>query len=124
MAGNAAPGFAQHPGHTITVTPFAGTIRVLAGGSMLAESSSALELREAQYPPVLYIPFADIAFDLLVRTETATHCPFKGMASYWRLAAEPGKGDVLWAYEAPYDEMTAIAGHGAFYGNKVRVETA
>ena len=124
MAGNPAPGFAQHPGHTITVKPFTGTVRVTAGGSVLAESSSALELREASYPPVLYIPFADIRFDQMEATDTSTRCPFKGTASYWRLAANPGTGDVLWAYETPYDEMTAIAGHGAFYGNKVRVETA
>ena len=123
MTGNPAPGFKRHPDHTITITPHAGTVRVTAGGSVLAESSKALELREASYPPVLYIPFADIRFDQLEVTDTSTRCPFKGTASYWRLAGNPGAGDVLWAYEAPYDEMEAIAGHGAFYGNKVSVET-
>ena len=123
MAGNPAPGFARNPGHVITVLPHEGTVRVTHGDSVLAESSKALELREGSYPPVLYIPFADIRFDQLEATDSSTRCPFKGTANYWRLAGDPGAGDVLWAYEAPYDEMTAIAGHGAFYGNKVTVGT-
>ncbi|WP_436798687.1 DUF427 domain-containing protein [Mesorhizobium escarrei] len=78
---------------------------------------------ESPYPPALYIPFEDIDFDQLRKTESSTHCPYKGDASYWSVlpAAEAGK-DAMWAYEQPFDEMIEIRDHGAFYPNKVTVE--
>jgi uncharacterized protein (DUF427 family) len=62
--------------------------------------------------------------DLMKKTEHHTYCPFKGTASYWTV--EIGKGgeaksseNAIWGYEAPFDEMTGLAGHYAFYGNRV-----
>jgi uncharacterized protein (DUF427 family) len=55
--------------------------------------------------------------DHLVRTTHATHCPFKGDASYFSL--KDGPENAVWSYEQPYDEMTAIKGYLAFYPNKV-----
>ncbi|TIU02643.1 MAG: DUF427 domain-containing protein, partial [Mesorhizobium sp.] len=80
-------------------------------------------LTESPYPSVFYIPFADIDFDQLRKTEFSTHCPYKGDASYWSVlpAAEAGK-DAMWAYERPFDEMVEIRDHGAFYPNKATIE--
>lgn len=80
---NPSPGFARHPGHTITVTPHAGEVAVTAGGRIIARSSRALDLKEAGYPDVIYVPFADIDFSALEKTGAVTHCPFKGDAAYW-----------------------------------------
>lgn len=124
-APNPAPGFRRNPEHAITIAPHAGRVVVRAGGRVLASTDAALELVEASYPPVLYIPFSDIAFDLMARSATATHCPFKGDATYWHLGLPGDAGpDVMWAYEAPYDEMDAIRGHGAFYPDRVTIEAA
>jgi uncharacterized protein (DUF427 family) len=53
----------------------------------------------------------------LTRTSHQTHCPFKGQASYFSLMNGPE--NVVWSYEQPYDEMTAIKERLAFYPDKV-----
>jgi uncharacterized protein (DUF427 family) len=123
IAANPAPGFLRHPSHRIAVEPFQGVVTVSFSDALIASTDEALVLREADYPPVFYIPFKDIYFDFLKRSTAATHCPFKGDASYWNASASgEATDDVMWAYERPYDEMAAIKDHGAFYANKVRIE--
>lgn len=122
---NPAPGFGRHPDHRILVEPYPGTVTVRFGDTVVASSKQALELREASYPPVLYLPLQDIYLEHFEKSATTTHCPFKGDATYWSVRAQgEAADDVLWVYEEPYDEMTAIAGHGAFYPDKVRIDAA
>lgn len=120
---NPAPGFRHEPNRRITVEPYPRTVTVRFGDTVIASSDEALELREGSYPPVLYIPFRDIYFEHLEKTATRTHCPFKGDATYWRVTAQgEAEQDVMWAYEAPYDEMVAIREHGAFYPDRVKID--
>ena len=70
---------------------------------------------------MIYVPFADIDFGKLVGDRHQHHCPFKGDASYW--SVKDGAKDAMWAYQHPYDEMTEIKDHGAFYPNRVTIET-
>ncbi|PAQ10196.1 DUF427 domain-containing protein [Mesorhizobium temperatum] len=120
---NPSPGFQRNRGKVITVEPYIGTVTVRAGDAVIASSTRAKVLAESPYPQVLYIPFEDIDFDQLRKTELSTHCPYKGDASYWSVlpAAEAGK-NAMWAYEQPFDEMIEIRDHGAFYPNKVTIE--
>ena len=120
-AANPAPGFMSHPEHTITVEPLAKHVTVKANGAFLASSDQAMLLKEHVYPPVIYIPFADIDFGKLAATASSTHCPFKGDASYW--SVKDGARDAMWAYRDPYDEMSEIKDHGAFYPSRVTIET-
>ncbi len=82
IAANPSPGLQRNPSHRITVEPFDGIVTVAFSGAILASSGEALVLREASYPPVLYIPFKDIYFEFLKPSATSPHCPFKGDASY------------------------------------------
>ncbi|MDX8499299.1 DUF427 domain-containing protein [Mesorhizobium sp. VK4C] len=120
---NPAPGFQRNPDKVITIEPYRGAVTVRAGDVVVARSTRARLLSEPPYPAVFYIPFDDIDFTKLARTEHSTHCPYKGDASYWSVltAGESGK-DAMWAYEEPFDEMTEIRDHGAFYTSKVTVE--
>ena len=120
---NPAPGFQRNPDKIITIEPYVGTVTVRAGDTVIASSTKAKVLSEAPYPAVFYIPFADIDFDRLSGTEHKTHCPYKGDASYWSVlpAGEAGQ-NAMWAYERPFDEMTEIRDHGAFYASKVTIE--
>ena len=120
---NPAPGFQRNPSHQITVEPFDGTVVVTFSDAILASTNHAKVLREVGYSPVCYIPFKDIYFEFLTPTSTHSHCPYKGDATYWRVSAGgEALDDVMWAYEAPFDEMLAIRGHAAFYPDKVRIE--
>ncbi|PBB98832.1 DUF427 domain-containing protein [Mesorhizobium sp. WSM3862] len=121
---NPAPGFQPNPDKVITIEPYRGTVTVSAGDVVIARSTRARLLSEPPYPAVFYIPFDDIDFSKLARTEHSTHCPYKGDASYWSVlpAGDSGR-DAMWAYEQPFDEMVDIRDHGAFYTSKVTVET-
>jgi uncharacterized protein (DUF427 family) len=122
---NSGPGYAKHPEHTVTVAPFKGRVVVESNGELLAETEHALELREADYPAVYYVPRGDTRMDRLVPTNHKTRCPFKGEASYFSIVG--GAENAVWSYEHPYDEVLAIREHLAFYPDRVsaiRVEPA
>jgi len=119
---NPSPGFRNNPEHTITVEPFDKHVTVKSNGAVIAASDNALLLEEHGHQAVVYVPFADIDFGKLAATDTSTHCPFKGDASYW--SVKDGTKDAMWAYQHPYDEMLEIRDHGAFYPNRVTIETA
>ena len=105
-----------NPEHTITLQPHIGSVRVLWQGEVIAESNNAVALHERKHDPVYYIPKEDVQAELLIRTDHATHCPYKGDACYWSLASN-GKvaENAVWAYESPIMAMSGIAGLMAFY---------
>ncbi|MDD9875912.1 MAG: DUF427 domain-containing protein [Magnetovibrio sp.] len=111
-----SPGFARKPDYPLTIQPAGRAVSVRLNGQVIASSENALEMREADYPPVLYFPPEDVDMAAAARTETTSFCPFKGEASYWRF---DDAADVAWSYEAPFDEVAGIAGHLAFYPDRV-----
>ncbi len=118
-----APGFRRNPNYHITVRRFSGTVVVSFAGAVIASTTAAKVLREERHQPVYYIPFRDIYFEFLTRTEMRTHNAYKGEAVHWNVAASgEAEDDVMWSYDAPYDELKAIMNHGAFDPNKVRVD--
>jgi uncharacterized protein (DUF427 family) len=120
MSSNKAPGFAQHPDHRVVVTPETARVRVTVDGVVVADSRRTQRLDESKYAAVYYIPRTDVRMDLLTRTQHATRCPFKGEASYYSLkSGDRTIENAVWTYETPYDEVTAIKDHLAFYGSKV-----
>jgi uncharacterized protein (DUF427 family) len=111
--------------HPITVTPTEGRVLVTRAGRTIADSSRALTLQESTYPAVQYVPLADVDASVLERTDHATYCPFKGDASYYALVVEGERADnAIWTYEAPYDAVSEIAGHVAFYADQVEISVA
>jgi uncharacterized protein (DUF427 family) len=106
--------------HPIAIEPSAGRVRVVAGGRVIADSHNALTLRESDYPPVHYIPRADVDMTLLARTDNATYCPYKGEAGYYSITAGGERAvDAVWTYEEPFDAVAAIKDHFAFYPDRV-----
>jgi uncharacterized protein (DUF427 family) len=108
------------PDHPITIAPTKGRVRVVLGGTIVAESTRALTLTEASYPPVQYVPREDAQMDLFVPSAHTTHCPYKGDAAYFSLTAGGlAKRDAVWSYEKPFPAVAQIAGHLAFYPDRV-----
>jgi len=109
--------------HPIVIRPTGSHVTVRLGGSVVAETDRALSLAEAAYPVVQYIPLDDVDQSLLERTTTQTYCPYKGDASYYTVQTPDGRteADVIWTYEHPYPSVAEIAGHVAFYANRVEV---
>lgn len=110
------------PDHPITVEPEPERVSVHADGRVLADTTAALRLQEADYPPVFYIPISDVDRSLLRRSDTHTHCPYKGEASYYDLVTDERTiGDAVWTYEQPYDAVKQIAEHVSFYADRVQI---
>ena len=106
--------------HPITIDATPERVVVTVAGRVVADSTKALTLREAAYPPVQYIPRGDVDMNLLQRTEHATYCPYKGDCSYFSIAATGERGtNSVWSYEAPFDSVAAIKDHLAFYPDRV-----
>ena len=108
------------PDHPITIEPTRGRVRVLVAGHVVADSGKALTLREASYPAVQYIPRQDVEMGLLERTDHATYCPYKGDCSYFSIPVGGERSvNAVWTYEAPFESVSVIAGHVAFYPERV-----
>jgi uncharacterized protein (DUF427 family) len=110
------------PDHPITLTPAARRWRATYAGQVIADSAEAIILREADYPAVVYFPRADVAMNLMSRTDRSTHCPYKGDANYFTVTADGQIAEnAVWTYELPYPAMALIAERLAFYTSKVEV---
>lgn len=106
--------------HPITIEAAPHRVRVIFAGRVVADSGRALLLREAAYPPVFYVPRRDADMALLMRTDRRTRCPYKGEASYYSIRAAGGSSEnAAWSYEQPLSDVAEIAGHLAFYPDRV-----
>jgi uncharacterized protein (DUF427 family) len=108
------------PDHPITVEPNPARVVVSVAGKVLADSEHALTLREADYPPVQYIPLDDVDRSLLAETDHASYCPFKGDASYYSVPAGGERSvNAVWVYRNPHDAVAEIKDHVAFYPDRI-----
>jgi uncharacterized protein (DUF427 family) len=106
--------------HPITIEATPERVVVSVAGRVVADSTKALTLREAAYPPVQYIPRTDVDMSLLQRTDHATYCPYKGEAAYFSIPAGGDRSvNAIWTYEVPYDAVADIKDHLAFYPDRV-----
>ena len=95
-------------------------VRVEVDGVVIAESHQPRVLFETNLPPRYYLPITDVRMELLRPSTTETHCPYKGVATYWTL--DTGRGvhpDAVWIYRSPFAESQKIAGLACFYNEKV-----
>lgn len=97
-------------------------VRVEVDGMTIAESASPRLLFETGLPPRYYLPKTHVRLDLLIPTDTVTHCPYKGQAAYWSVrAGDTVHEDLAWSYRAPLPESQKVAGLIAFYNEKVEL---
>jgi uncharacterized protein (DUF427 family) len=114
--------YEKHPQHQIEIDEEKVGLRVTLHGEVLAETTRGLNLREGNYPAVVYIPREDVHMERLTARDHSTHCPFKGDASYFCSGRKASGEDLAWSYETPFDQMAAIQGHLAFYADRVAIE--
>jgi uncharacterized protein (DUF427 family) len=108
------------PDHPIRIERNRSRVVITLAGKAIADTTHALTLREAGYPPVLYIPRKDVDMAALQRTEHSTYCPYKGNASYYSISAGGERSvNAIWTYEEPYAAVAAIRDYVAFYPDRV-----
>ncbi len=112
------------PDHPITVAPSETTVTVRFADRVVAKTDAALVLREATYPARYYLPLDAVDPDVLRPSDHRTYCPYKGDASYYSLVdGEMVSENAVWTYLTPYDAVSDIAGHVAFYPYRVTITT-
>jgi uncharacterized protein (DUF427 family) len=108
--------------HPITIAPIAERVRVIWRGRTIGDSKHALELAEAGYKPVVYVPREDVDMTALERTERVTTCPYKGQANYYSITDGDARDDnAVWTYETPSADVAEIASQLAFYPARVEI---
>jgi uncharacterized protein (DUF427 family) len=106
--------------HRIEIVPNRHRVRVIHYGVTVADTHSALTLRETGLPDVVYFPREDVNMARLTRSDRTSFCPYKGHASNFDLQTEDGLvEDAAWSYEEPLDAVAAIKGYLAFYASRV-----
>lgn len=98
------------PPHRLLFEPYPLRLRAIVGGRVVLDSTRACLLHETGLQVVPYVPLDDLDASALERTDTTTHCPFKGDASYWTVG---GAQDALWAYEDPLEAAAWLRGFAA-----------
>jgi uncharacterized protein (DUF427 family) len=100
----------------VDALPSSRSVRVVLGGEVIAESSRSTMVVETGLAPRFYLPRADIRMEFLKPSDTTSHCPYKGTASYWSASAGGvDVADAAWGYTTPLPESVRIAGLIAFW---------
>ena len=108
------------PDHPISIEANSSRVVVKVGEKIIADTSAALTLSEASYPPVQYIPRRDVDMAALTRSEHTSYCPYKGDASYYNIPAGGDRSrNAVWTYETPFEAMAQIKDYIAFYPDRV-----
>lgn len=103
-------------GHIAMAAPTDKRVRVEFGGETIADSTQVQVVYETGIVPVCYFPEEDVRMDLFTRTDTTSHCPFKGDAIYWTLkVGGRTEEDVAWGYPDPIPAVAGIKDHVALY---------
>jgi uncharacterized protein (DUF427 family) len=95
-------------------------VQVILGGETIADTRRGRFLFETRLPTRYYIPPEDVRMDLLVASEKATACPYKGKARYY--TAKIGDrlfSDIVWSYPDPIAECPKIKGYLCFFNEQV-----
>jgi len=95
-------------------------VEVKVGGATLADSRQPRILFETGLVPRYYLPLTDVRLDLMTPSDTQSHCPYKGTATYWHVDVQGSRfEDLVWMYRAPLPESQKIAGLVAVFHEKV-----
>ena len=104
------------PKHLIHWTEYVPRLRAVLDGEPLLDTTRAMLLYETGIKPVPYVPLEDFDTARMERTDHATHCPFKGDASYWSVGEH---ANVVWAYEDPLPAAPWLKGYAAVYFDRM-----
>lgn len=113
----------RDPYHRVDVRESSRHVKVTVDGDTVAETERPRILFETGLPPRYYIPPEDVNTSLLKESDTQTHCPYKGAASYRSVEAN-GKAieDVAFFYPEPLPEAAKVEGYLCFLGDEIETE--
>ncbi|MCG6659796.1 DUF427 domain-containing protein [Halomonas campisalis] len=87
---------ADRPEPPITLHPHDRHVRVVIDGTLIADTTCAIELRERGYPPRQYLPRDDVRMERLTPSDTLTHCLDSMILPSARGRASGGRAQAQW----------------------------
>lgn len=91
-------------------------------GVVLADSPSTMICFETGVVPRYYVPITALNQEVLRPSDSVTHCPYKGAATYWSVQlGDKLHEDIIWGYRNPFPEVQKITGMAAVYNEKVDI---
>jgi uncharacterized protein (DUF427 family) len=114
--------FAPDPptGSVLFWDPVPHRLRAFVDGETVFDTTQASLLHESGHLPVYYVPEGDLRHGLLEPSSKKTRCPHKGEATYRSLrVGDRVVADAVWAYERPLAAAPFLAGHAAFYWDRL-----
>jgi uncharacterized protein (DUF427 family) len=112
----------RDPYHRVDVLSSSRHVRVALAGETLAETRRPWLLFETGLPTRYYLAEADVRMDLLVPTDRATQCPYKGRARHWSArVGDRVEKDLAWSYPSPIPECPKIQDLIAFYNERADI---
>jgi uncharacterized protein (DUF427 family) len=106
----------EGPENRLFFEDFPRRVRAVFAGKTVFDSRRGKLLHETGLLPQLYVPRADVRFDLFEESEHSTHCPYKGNARYWSLrVGERVAENAAWAYPQPFEAAAWLDDYMAFY---------
>jgi uncharacterized protein (DUF427 family) len=112
----------RDPYTRVDILPSSRHVRIEVDGVTVAESDKPTLLFETGLPVRYYLPKPQVRMDLLVPTDSVSHCPYKGQAAWWSVrTGDDVHADLAWSYRTPLPESQKIAGLVAFYNEKADI---
>jgi len=112
--------YARDPYKRVDVIHSSRHVQVVVDGITIGETKRPSLLFETGLPTRYYMPKQDARMDLLERTDTVTHCPYKGEAHLYTVKIGDTQHEGLaWIYPYPTVECAKIQGLVAFLNEKV-----
>ena len=110
----------RDPYTRVDILPSSRQVRVELEGVTIAETEKPTLLFETGHPTRYYLPKTHVHLDLLLPSDSVSHCPYKGQAEYWSIrVGDEIRRDIAWSYPTPLPESQKIAGLVSFYPDKV-----
>ena len=104
--------------------PVTRSLRVVLGGTVIAETTRGYRVLETSHPPNYYFPPDDIVLGAVERSKGASFCEWKGRAHYstvigGQAGAQQSEPEAAWGYDEPSAAFEAIRGYVAFYASRM-----
>lgn len=111
------------PMSILKIYPAEGTWVVRAGGSVIGESTRALELVQRDWPFVIYFPREDIAGAVLDASERKLECDDRGTGVFFHVSSPEGLiENAAYCLTEPTEAAAQLKDYLAFDAGKVTVE--
>ena len=113
-------GHPRDPYHRVDTRRTSVEVVVRVGDEEVARTTHAVKVFETGLPARYYLPFEDVQDQVLERSSTTTHCPYKGDSTYWDLSVgDRTISDAAWSYGDPLPEALQASGHVCFLADGV-----